>query len=505
MRQLSDLQVAIASGVQHYPARAPFDAPEAYPELAWRQLPLDPTNGVYRLVRETLRLLGMDSSHFGSADWNPLGEIISPGMLVVIKPNFVLHYNAGGGPLDAVVTHASVLRALADYVLIALRGSGQLVIGDAPQMNCDWQILCRANGMQDLSAFLDRECAKLGVVFRLQDFREERTLVKRGIVWRRLSLARGTSGTIPVTLGRESFMEAIDSRLLYGADTDRDQTVNAHLAHHHRYRIASEVLNSDVIISVPKLKVHSKVGTTLNIKNMVGTNTDKNHLAHYRVGPPSAGGDEFSNPQWYDTFDRRLSDTLLGSHWMWGKYPFLAWRAFRKAWRYVQPPVKDKFVYGNWHGNDTAWRMALDLNRVILTADREGRFSIAPARRYFSLVDGIVGGQGDGPLHPDPYPSGVLLAGFNPLAVDWVATSLMGFDPALIPMYSNAVSQMREWVPEFSPQRLRAISNVPTYQEINATRPVFRFACAPGWRGTIERYDTTTLPEPVASTPDPLS
>lgn len=57
------------------------------------------------------------------------------------------------------------------------------------------------------------------------------------------------------------------------------------------------MLASDVIISVPKLKVHRKVGTTLNFKNMVGINTDKNHLAHYRIGAPAQGGDEFNAPR----------------------------------------------------------------------------------------------------------------------------------------------------------------------------------------------------------------
>lgn len=507
MKSLSDLQVAIVSGAPRYPEQPPFDPPESYPELPFQNRPQNKENGVYAMVRECLHLLGMDSARFGRRDWNPLGELISPGHRVVIKPNFVLHYNAGNGPLEAVITHASVLRALADYVLIAMQGRGELIIGDAPQMNCDWATLVRANGMQDLAAFLAQACQELGIKFSLKDFREEQTFYKLGIVWKRRPLGRTPAQTIPVRLGHDSFMDPINSRLLYGADYDRRQTVRAHQDHGHEYRIASEVITSDVVISVPKMKVHSKVGTTLNLKNMVGVNTDKNHLAHYRVGSPAAGGDEFSNPRWYDKLDRLLSDALLGRYSKWGKFPFLAWRVCRRLWRFLQPPAKAGFDYGNWHGNDTAWRMALDLNRVVLSADRGGKLTHGQVRRYFSLIDGIVGGQGDGPLHPDLYPSGVILAGFNPLCVDWAATSLMGFDPALVPMYSHAVQQMRHWIPDFAVEHIRINSNVPTYRHIlDLKQPIFEFATAPGWRGKIERYSPQSPSElDAAQAADPIS
>jgi len=485
---LKNLTAAIASGTDRYPEKPPFDPAEDFPECPIKGR-VDPSNGVYSMVRESLRLLEMDAAHFGGADWNPLGELIKPGDRVLIKPNFVLHRNPGQGPLEAVVTHASVLRAIADYVLIALQGRGSLTIGDAPQMNCDLATLFSRNGMDGLIAFLCEVCATRGVAFSAVDFREEQTFYKAGIVWKRKPLKRSQKDTVPVTLGPESFMEPIDSSLLYGADYDRVSTTRAHQNQRHVYRIASEVLACDVVISVPKLKVHSKVGTTLNIKNMVGINTDKNHLAHYRVGSKAQGGDEFSDPRLYDKIDRRLSDALVGRGWKWGKYPFLAWKVLRKVWQSVQPPRADAFTFGNWHGNDTAWRMALDLNRVLLTADQQGKLHASPVRRYFSVIDGVVGGQGDGPLRPDAFRSHVVIAGFNPLAVDWTATLLMGLDPSRIPMYAIAQQQMREWVPDFQPTGIVVRSNVRQYESvISQELPIFRFACAPGWRGKIERY-----------------
>jgi uncharacterized protein (DUF362 family) len=441
------------------------------------------------MVREAFRLLALDDLHFGTPAWNPLGDLITPGDRVLIKPNFVLHFNAGGGPLDAVVTHPSVIRAIVDYVVIALKRRGEILIGDAPQMNCDMARLFELSGMNSLIEFLSVACVEQGVEFRAADFRREQTFYKYGIIWRRKSLEERPS-PITVDLGRESWMNGIDSQLLYGADYCRRVTVRAHSESRHQYVIAPEVLSSDVVISVPKLKVHRKVGVTLNLKNMVGINADKNHLAHYRVGSPASGGDECSSPRWEDRFERFLSDSLLGTDWRAGRYPFAAWRAFRKIWRRIRNPgPRSPFSFGNWHGNDTAWRMALDLNRILLFADREGRVGDQPIRKYFTVIDGIVGGQGEGPLHPDAYPAGVLLAGFNPVAVDWTATALMGFNPALIPLCSNAQRQVEQWLPGFQIDGIRVRANSPVVDNVLDMRePAFRFRAPAGWRGKIECY-----------------
>lgn len=483
---LANLDVGLVSGDGRYPSGAPFHPPELYPEYPHEERDTDPTNQVYTMVRDSFRLLGMDKANFGRPEWNPLGGLISSGQRVLIKPNFVLHFNAGQGPLDAVITHPSVIRGICDYVVIALRGAGELVVGDAPQMNCDFARLCQASGMDILAAYLESACARRGIALRLVDFRKEQTRYKHGIVWERKALNNGDS--VRVGLGENSSMEDIDGRLLYGADYSRRETVQAHEGHRHEYVVARSVLSSDVVISVPKLKVHRKVGATLNLKNIVGINTDKNHLAHYRVGSPAGGGDEFSDPRWQDRTERVLSDYLLGRSWRFGRYPFLAWRAFRKALGYFSPDsARPAFSYGNWYGNDTAWRMVLDLNRILLFADAEGRLQDLPPRKYFSVIDGVIGGEGEGPLHPAAYPSGVVLAGFNPVAVDWVAARLMGFDAARIPLYRHSLAQMREWVPDFAIEGIRVLSNVPSWEAIMKTREaIFNFRASAGWRGQIE-------------------
>jgi uncharacterized protein (DUF362 family) len=491
--------VAIASGAKRYSQQPPFQPPEIFPEYPHAGQQIDVTNQAYAMVREAFHLLGLDRENFGTKTWNPLGELISRRQRVLIKPNFVLHFNAGGGSWEAVTTHPSVIRAIADYVAIALQGEGEIMIGDAPQMNCDWQTLLKNSGMGDLAAYLGEAYARLGVKVTLVDFRKEQTLYKHGIIWERLPQSGVES--VAVTLGAESFMEAVDPERLYGADYNRHETINAHRHHQHEYLIAKPVLDADVVISVPKLKVHRKVGTTLNLKNMVGINTDKNHLAHYRIGAKENGGDEMSNPNWQDRTERQLMDLFLGRNWRAGRYPFVLWRAFRKVLGQFQGTVtKPKFTYGNWHGNDTAWRMTLDLNRILLFANAEGKLQQKPARQYFSVIDGIVGGQGEGPLHPDAYASGVILAGFNPLAVDWVATRLMGFKPAAISLYQNAVEQMRQLLGESLIEKISVKSNIDHWQQVlDGDETIFNFRAAAGWQGTIEQHQT------VAKTSEPAT
>jgi uncharacterized protein (DUF362 family) len=487
---LNNLSVAIVSGAKQYSNQPPFHPSEIFPEYPHANTLTDMTNLVYAMVRQCFYLLGLDKENFGKKTWNPLGKLISNHQKVLIKPNFVLHFNAGGGTWEAVTTHPSVIRAIADYAAIALAGTGEIIIGDAPQMNCDLQVLYKTSGMDKLAEYMREAYAKLGVKVTTLDFRKEQTVYKYGIIWERLPQEGVPS--VKVILGKESFMEAIDTKRLYGADYNRSETINAHRNHLHEYVIAKPVLDADVVISVPKLKVHRKVGTTLNLKNMVGINTDKNHLAHYRVGSKENGGDEMANPNWQDRIERKLTDWFLSSNGRLGRYSFVMWRAFRKVLGKLQSPAaKPKFTYGNWHGNDTAWRMTLDLNRVLLFADAQGKLQQIPARKFFSVIDGIIGGEGEGPLHPDAYAAGVIVAGFNPVAVDWAATRLMGFNPTTISLYKNAVAQMRQLLDEFAVEKISVQSNVDEWKNLlTSDENIFNFRAAAGWQGQIEQQQT---------------
>ena len=125
-----------------YPSDAPYHPSQLYPEYPFGKDYLSgKPNHAYEGVREAFHLYGLDEEHFNTPHWNPLGEIIHPGDKVVIKPNFVLSSHEETGSLECVVTHPSVLRAIADYSFIALKGKGLLIIADSPMGDCDFQEL----------------------------------------------------------------------------------------------------------------------------------------------------------------------------------------------------------------------------------------------------------------------------------------------------------------------------------------------------------------------------
>jgi len=54
-------------------------------------------------------------------------------------------------------------------------------------------------------------------------------------------------------------------------------------------------------------------------------------------------------------------------------------------------------------------------------------------RPRLSIMDAIVGMEGDGPSNGDPRPIGAILAGRDPVAVDAVASALVGIEPFQVP------------------------------------------------------------------------
>src|SRR5262245_33688925 len=84
---------------------------------------------------------------------------------------------------------------------------------------------------------------------------------------------------------------------------------------------------------------------------------------------------------------------------------------------------------GSWYGNDTVWRMALDLQRVLHYGATDGTLSNHVQRKVLTITDAIIAGQGDGPLSPTPIEFGIMTLGVNAAAVDWIHALLMGLVP----------------------------------------------------------------------------
>lgn len=485
-----EASVAVAWGPEEYAATPPFSPGVVWPEhRRIRAAPGTRPNRVYDTVREAFRLLGLDAERYGTADWNPFGAWIRPGDTVVLKPNFVRDFRESSpDDADCVVTHGAVLRAVLDYAYLALDGRGRLVVADAPQNDADFAGIRRIVQTDAISAFYRSE---VGFPIEVIDLRPEAATKIDGVIVGHTDLPGDPAGYVRVDLGRHSsFVEIGDlCQRLYGAEYDRSELVNRHLDGRHEYLISRTVLEADCVISVPKLKTHKKTGITANMKNLVGINGNKNWLPHHREGTPRQGGDQFAD-------DGLLRQTERATVALFKRvFPFLG--PLRRS---VAGPLKavGKGIFGdtntntvrsgNWYGNDTTWRMVIDLNRILRYARADGSLGDAPARRFLSVVDGIVGGEGNGPLDPTPRPAGVIVAGTNPVAVDLACARLMGFDHERIPMLRRALEGHPLALASFDYGAVRATSNDEAFGGPIAdwTGPLLAFRPHFGWIGHIE-------------------
>ncbi len=134
------IRASLARTTASYGGLTPPFAPGAvHPELAhlWGDaLETGPVTPAFAGVRAALHALGLDESRFGTSLWNPLGDLVARGGRVVLKPNFIRHWN----PLEeegvsCVITHGAILRAVADYAWIAAGPEGMVNVAEAPQMD----------------------------------------------------------------------------------------------------------------------------------------------------------------------------------------------------------------------------------------------------------------------------------------------------------------------------------------------------------------------------------
>ncbi|MFY9180823.1 MAG: DUF362 domain-containing protein [Kiritimatiellia bacterium] len=430
---------------------APYPPGEAYPELA--SIPEGGANPIFALVRDVLRGMGLDAERFGTPDWNPLGDLVKPGGSIVVKPNWVLHLNQGTGGMDCMITHPSVLRAVLEYVF--LTRPAEVVLGDAPLQGCDFEKMLDFGGMRAVIAeFQNRQ---LPLVVR--DFR--RTILRReGGLGHVAENLRPESEYVLTDLGPDSLLEPIskDWRKFRVTMYDPRLMWRHHRPGRHRYLVAREIMEANLVVNVPKLKAHKKAGITCCLKNLIGINGNKEYLPHHRKG--AAGddtGDNYAHPFWQMTLAEHLLDianVIRKCARIYRLFNKVVWRLMHYA-KQQDPTIQ---IEGSWHGNDTIWRTCLDLNRALLYSNRVGVLQEECQRQEISIVDAVITGQGEGPLAPDPLETGAIYAAHNPAVGDYVGAALLRFDSQKIPLLRHACDPMR-WricdaapaIPDFSP------------------------------------------------------
>jgi len=203
----------------------------------------------------------------------------------------------------------------------------------------------------------------------------------------------------------------------------------------HKYCITKELFENDIVITLPKVKTHQKTGLTNALKILVGVNGDKDFLPHHRKGSPESGGDCYPG----NNLLRNLSENVLDSaNRKQGKYIYKYLRKLSSLFWRLSLPNQEQNRAAAWYGNDTTWRMVMDLNKIAEYGRIDGSISNTPQRLIYSLSDGVIGGEGDGPLKPEPLPLGVICFSNHSATTDIAMGTLMGFDTNKIPLLKSA-------------------------------------------------------------------
>lgn len=451
-----------------------YSPSERYPEYQFDDISSSP-NPVYNLVREGFYRLGFDVENYNTSKWNPLSHIIRKGDRVLIKPNMVMdkNYNLSSG-LECLITHPSVIRAVVDYVLLALDGTGKVIIADSPVQDCNFQALIKKGGHESLLDYYH----SAGIDIELVDLRERERHLSSIIV----NLENKSSFTADFSHKRELRVLNYNPKIVK----------QHHSLGKNEYSIAKEILDADVIINMPKPKTHRFAGVTLSLKNMVGINSNKAWIPHYSAGDLTRNGDEYQHPNILKKLKSEMLD-LKGLHYptikkiglMYPSTMIIKGYDLMLSLLFSLHLSNDPFSGGSWYGNDTLWRTILDLNVIVRYAGKDGKMSSTPQRKVFNVADMIFAGEGQGPLSPSEKKTGIISMSSDSVCMDEVISTLMGVDYQFIPSIKNARS-LSYWE-LCSKDTAHIISNSGIYDgkgcgELSAS-DVFHFKLAKGWEG----------------------
>jgi len=440
-----------------------------------------PTDPIGILVQRLFAEAGFDAEHLGHETWSPLSALIRPGNRILIKPNLVSDRNQAASGMDCLVTHSQVLRAVLEYALLAQ--PGQVVIGDAPIQGCDFEQLMHTTGYAALRSDYDRRALPV----KWADFRRT-ILVNTSTGRQRLTERRGLDEYILFDLGTNSLLEPIsgDAERFRVTMYDPKMMRQTHCPGVHQYLIAREAIEADVVINLPKLKTHKKAGITGALKNLVGINGHKDYLPHHRKGGSTSGGDCYVGGSQFKGWAEDLLDAANRRE---GRASHLFWRGAQACLALARMAGADSNIEGSWYGNDTVWRMCLDLNRILMYGRPDGTLASAPQRHMLHITDAIIAGEGEGPLAPHPRPIGILTCSLNPVAADYAHAWIMGLDWNKIPIVREGFTAFPFPITRFSPEDVVLQMDRLSHQQPWKNWGIPAFTPPQGWRGHCELAD----------------
>ena len=173
----------------------------------------------------------------------------------------------------------------------------------------------------------------------------------------------------------------------------------------------------------------------MRTEGFVGAVAHKDSLPHHRYGPPINEDDEYHPIELgllrmasaiHDRVQQVTPDHTTGNLFA------CSGPMVHKVLEPVGPVTE-----GAWSGNDTAWRMVLDLARIATYASATEEMQTLPLQKHLILVDGIIGGEGEAPFF-QKQSTAVPCFSATIAAVDYACASLMGLDPGCLPLIRGA-------------------------------------------------------------------
>lgn len=402
----------VDTGYFEYNNENVFNPSTIYPEGL--NIDIKSDKKIYDNIRNILINMQLDKNNIGKKNWNPFGDFIRLNHKVIIKPNLVKHINVSTtGSEESLITNFSVIRPIIDYALIALKNTGDLVVGDAPVQECIFDKVIELNGLKDGIDIYNKN----GYNVRLMDFRKN---------------DNPDLDCKLVSIDNDSSLSEVDEFASQYAITNYNlkDMHEHHKKGKHEYLIPSLVLQADVIINMPKPKTHRKAGMTACMKNFIGINSKKEYLPHHRNGSVHCNGDEYPER----SLIKRFRSNVRNYNYKRSFFIKVIYKSFGIIEKVLK---KDRFLEGSWYGNDTIWRTILDINKIILYADLNGKMTNKKQRVIFNIADMIISGEKEGPLIPSDKKVGLLVASFNQLNMDSVICRIMGFSTNKIKYINN--------------------------------------------------------------------
>lgn len=382
------------------------------------------------------------------------------GKSVLLKPNWVLHEEK---PTDKVClcTHENFI--IATLIEILSLQPKKVLIADAPVNICKWDCLL-SKEFQNRIKELEKE---YGISIALKDFRRTISDLKNNKIQNdRVSMDE----YIIFDVGSESYLEEIttDENRFRITNYNPDRMKEVHHKGTHKYCITRDFFDYDVVITLPKIKTHKKAGFTNALKILIGINGDKEYLPHHRLGALNNGGDCYKERNFFSSMSEWFSDQANKHLGGWLYKPLVYAKIF--FWK-MSRAERGMDLSASWYGNDTIWRTVLDIQKIAqygrITPSGEGVIEKKKQRNVYSLCDGIIAGQGNGPLTPDPLALGVVAFSDNPYLMDTVGGMLLGLNVDKVPLLHFAKEHSKEHFNNvFVNGEITSVQNIKQYSVV---------------------------------------